>query len=86
MGSGLPPEDMLESKRHAASVPYFSEWLALLNDARMTPGPKLLQSSMFEIVVLSQLESVLLCMANVATKCHMEARVWAKTYATGSLI
>lgn len=80
LGSGLPPEDMLESKSHAAGVSYFSEWPALLNGARITLGPRLLQNSVFEIMVLSQLESMLLCMANVATKCHMEARVWDKTY------
>lgn len=53
MGSGLPPEDVLESRSHAAGVPYFSEWPALLNETRMTPGPRLLQNSMFEIGVLS---------------------------------
>lgn len=71
---------MLESKSHVPGVPYFSEWPALLNGARMTLGPRFLQNSMFETVVLPQLESVLLCMANVTTKCHMETRVLAKTY------
>lgn len=72
LGSLQPPGTILESQNKAAAVPMLIKESYMIPPRSMvTPGPKLLLLDMSGSVVLPQLGSVLIFIAQVNTRTHV---------------